>query len=297
MNPQLSVVVPSVNTPVDVLDCMQHLERQRDEVDLQVIVVERQGARTRDLIRTRFPWVDMIEVDDDSTIPGMRATAFERARGDVVAVIEDHVMVPDGWARQMLRAMEQADGVVGGSVDNAATTSLLDWAAFLCEYSHLITPIQEGEVDWLAGNNVAYKRPLLERFSSAAQNDKWENFLHDRMREGGIRLICRPEITVGHKKHYAFREYVAQRYYYSRSYAGARVAGASRLKRFVYGAGSVVLPPLLYWRITRTVWRKGRYRKQLLLSLPLMAVFVAAWGIGEGVGYLFGAGEALKKVR
>jgi hypothetical protein len=34
----------------------------------------------------------------------------------------------------------------------------------------------------------------------------------------------------------------------------------------------------------------------LALSLPLLALFVATWGWGEAVGYLFGAGDSLAKV-
>src|SRR5262249_5985403 len=155
-----------------------------------------------------------------------------------------HVIVPPGWARQLVAAAQEAEQVVGGSVENAATERLVDWAAFLCEYSHCILPLPGGEAEWLTGNNVIYPRALLSRYESVIARGGWENQLHDALRRDGVRLECRPEIRVGHKKHYSVVEYLTQRYFYARSYAGARIAGASLPKRLAYGAAAFVLPPL-----------------------------------------------------
>ena len=295
--PELSVVVPSVNGPGDLLGCLAALESQRQDVDLEVLVVDRLGEDLRAAVRRDFPQARLIESAPDETIPQMRARAFREATGEAVSVIEDHVVVPPGWARSLLDALAEGESVVGGSVENAATETLLDWAAFLCEYSHCIPPLPAGPADWLTGNNVVYRRELLERYRAVTEEGKWENHLHDRMREDGVRLVCRPEIEVGHKKHYTFGEYLSQRYLYARSYAGARVSQAPALKRLAYGGAALILPPLLFYRTVRRIFEKGRHRGWLFRSLPLLAVFVTSWGLGEVVGYWFGAGNSLSKVR
>src|SRR4029079_14849460 len=86
------------------------------------------------------------------------------ARAPAVAVIEDHVIVPRGWARQMLDALADSHEVVGGGVRNVATDRLVDRAAFLCEYSHLLPPLRAGRVEALTGNNVIYPRALLQEY-------------------------------------------------------------------------------------------------------------------------------------
>jgi hypothetical protein len=193
-------------------------------------------------------------------------------------VIEDHVIVPPGWARQMIGAIGGADRIVGGAVENAATGTTLDWAAFLCEYSHCLPPLPAGEAEWLTGNNVTYPRALLERYRAVVGEGRWENVLHDAMRRDGVPLVCHPEIVVGHKKHYTFGEYLSQRYLYARSYAGARVAGAPAAKRAAYGLAAFVLPPLLFYRTVSRILKKGRHQNWLVKSLPLIAIFVVAWG-------------------
>ena len=294
--PALTVVVPSVNGLGDLQDCLTALSKQRADVNLEVLVADRCGEPLRGEVRRRFPWVRLLEAAPGTTIPDLRALAFREAKGASVAVIEDHVIVPPGWARALLDAQAGADVVVGGAVENAAVDRTVDWAAFLCEYSHCILPLPEGRVDWVTGNNVIYPRALLDRYESVLGRGQWENRLHDAMRRDGVPLVCRPQISVGHKKHYTVGEYLSQRYLYARSYAGARVADASLPKRLGYGAAALALPPLLMYRTVSRVLSKRRHRAELVRSLPLLAMFVVSWALGEMVGYVAGPGDSLAKV-
>jgi len=293
----LSVVIPSVNGWGDLDPCLACLERERETVALEVLVVDRLGDGIRRRVAEAYPWVTILPATPGTTIPELRAMAFRAATGTAVAVIEDHVHVPVGWARHMLDALGGEDRVVGGAVENAATERFVDWAAFFCEYSHLIPPLRAGVVDGVTGNNVIYPRPLLERWREAWEMGRWEDHLHRTFREAGIPLVCHPEIVVGHKKHFGIGEYCSQRYHYSRSFAGARLAGAPTARRLVYALAACALPPVLLWRIVSGVWRK-RYRRGLLLaSLPLLVLFVMAWAAGEAVGAVFGPGDSLGRVR
>ncbi|MDZ4674399.1 MAG: glycosyltransferase [Gemmatimonadota bacterium] len=294
---ELSVVIPSVNGWHDLRGCLEAVEAMRDRVSLETIVVDRLGGELRDQVRRTFPAVRFIPVDAGTTIPMMRHRAFQETGAPVVAVIEDHVIVPPAWGRQLLDALAQGHEVVGGPIVNAATDRLLDWATFLCEYSACLPPLPAGPSAWLPGNNVGYRRELLVRYRDVTAEGKWENRLHDAMREDGVVLECRPDIVVGHKKHFGFGEYLSQRYLYSRSYAGARVRGAPLPKRLVMGAAAVLLPPVLLLRIMRSLAAKQVAGGLRLRTFPLIGLFVVSWGIGEVVGYWFGDGGALAKVR
>jgi hypothetical protein len=293
----LSVVVPSVNGTGDLDGALAALEAQGNPESLEILVVDRLGDEVREHVRRKFPRVRIIPVQRDATIPQMRAAAFAASTADAVAVIEDHVIVPKGWANALLSAMNGSRRIVGGSVENAATDKLSDWAAFLCEYSHCINPLPSGPSTWLTGNNVVYPRALLDEFRNVIAEGAWENRLHDAMRAAGVALVCHPEIVVGHKKHFSVSEYLGQRYLYARSYAGARVRGRSLGPRLAYAAATAALPPLLLWRTVSRVVSKRRHMGHLVRSVPLIALFVCAWAAGEAVGYAFGAGDSLSRVR
>jgi GT2 family glycosyltransferase len=293
--PDVSIIIPSVNGWQDLDPCLDALHAQSDGIALEIIVADRVGDPLRKPLRAKYPGVRLLEALPLTTIPALRARAMRAARAEVVGVIEDHVIVPPDWSRRMLAAHGTGAEVVGGRVENAACERVVDWAAFLCEYSHCLVP-PVGSAPWLTGNNVTYRRRVLEQFRVVVDEERWENHLHEAIRQAGVTLFSCPEISVGHKKHYTVGEYLHQRYLYARSYAGLRVSEVGGFQRLGYGLAAFALPPLLFLRITYRVWRTGRHRKHLLQSLPLLGIFVIAWAGGEVVGYWFGSGDSLGKV-
>jgi hypothetical protein len=294
--PALSVVIPSVNGWPDLDRCLAALEGERTNTTIEALVPERCGAQVRESLARTYPWARVLPVSTHTTIPQMRAIAFREAAAPTVAVIEDHVIVPPGWARAMLAARSNGARVVGGGLVNAATETVVDWAAWLCEYNHLAAPMPSGQVDGIHGNHTAYDRALLTELREVVDSGRWEDALHAAIRARGISLWARPDIVAGHRKHYTVREYATQRFLYSRAYAAMRTHGAPLARRVVYGAMAFALPPVLFLRIVSRVWRGGLYRRHLAPSLPLLALFVFAWGLGEVAGAWFGDGGALAKV-
>ena len=71
--PSLTVVVPSVNGLGDLMDCLVALSRQRTDVDLEVLVVDRCGEPLRAEVRKTHPWVRVLEAPAATTIPDLRA--------------------------------------------------------------------------------------------------------------------------------------------------------------------------------------------------------------------------------
>jgi hypothetical protein len=293
--PALSVVVPSVNGWSDLSGCLAALAAQDAGVAIEVLVADRVGESVREPLRRSFPQVRLIAAATATTIPELRALAMDVARGRVVGVIEDHVLVPPDWARRMLAEQAAGADVVGGSVVNAATERLVDRAAFLCEYSQSLRP-PEGPADWVTGNNVTYRTALLTSHRAAWHAGRWENHLHDELRRDGVVLVSRPAISVGHKMHYTVGSYLHQRYLYSRSYAGMLARGAGPARRLAMGLASFALPPVLLARILSRVWASPEHRADLLRSLPLQALFTVGWAAGEVAGWWLGPGDALQRV-
>lgn len=143
----------------------------------------------------------------------------------------------------------------------------------------VIVPAANGSeilLECLPGNNVVYRRALVERYASVLDEGQCEDHFHRAIRRDGILLDSRPGIAVGHKMHYRMKDYVTQRFLYSRAFA---------------------LPPVLLSRIALRVLASRRHGAELAPSLPLLLIFVSAWAAGEIVGYAAGAGDAMARVR
>ncbi len=105
-------------------------------------------------------------------------------------------------------------------------------------------------------------------------------------------------MLIHHRTPFSFREFAVQKYLYSRSFAAMRVSGYGRAVRMAFaGFAATVLPLLLLMRLIRTVWAKKRNRSELLLALPMIAVFVCCGAAGEAIGYCAGDGGSLRAVR
>jgi glycosyltransferase involved in cell wall biosynthesis len=295
-SPELSVIVPSVNGWDDLSECLDSLDRHSGDVYIEVIVVDRCGLDVCRQVSLRFPRVRLLPMPRGTSIPDLRARGIAAASADAVAVIEDHVQVTREWARRILAAHRKGEEVVGGSVINAATQRVVDWAAFLCEYSHLLPPLPAGPSETLTGNNTVYRRELLDRYRTHVNSGRWEDHLHRALRRDGVTLFCHPEIIVAHKKHYTVRGYLAQRYLFARSYAGGRLSAAAWPTRLAYATAAVALPPLLLSRIVARLAVRPQYRAPLAKSLPLLTVFVIVWAYGEIVGAVAGPGDSLSRV-
>lgn len=295
-NPELSIIIPSVNGLPYIGECLTSLREQEGGVNAEVIVLNCCKDGTSEHIRKNFPQVRLLDFSRRLSIPELRALGIVQARGEIITIIEDHCIPRKDWYLQILKAHKSCYAVIGGAVENGSVDRIVDWAVYLCEYSGVMPPIPYGEVEGIAGNNVSYKRWVLEKMGEIVKRNYWDFFLHEEMKKAELRFLSVPDIVVCHKKEFRFLYFLNQRFQYSRSFAGMRNAGVPFLKRMVYILSSPLLPFLLLSRISLQILKKKRHMKEFLLSLPLLMIFMISYASGEFVGYLVGPGNSLVKV-
>jgi hypothetical protein len=292
--PALSVVIASVNGWHVLGPTLDALDALPERGMMEVIVVEALGGATRERLKARRPAVVLVG-SERRPIPRLRYQGVLRARGRVVAILEDHARVAPGWAAALLREHRRPWGAVGGPVENGLG-GIVNWAAYFCEYAPYMGPLSEGETGDLPGNNVAYKRPHLLRHARVLDDGKWESWLNDRLRADGVPIASTNGMVVHHIKPFRLGYFLAQRFHFARSFAGMRRGGWSWPKRLAFGAGSLLLPALLSARVARTVLRKRRHLGRFLAVSPLVALFLTVGAFGEMVGYVLGPGRSLDLV-
>jgi hypothetical protein len=299
MKPLLSVIIANVSGMPEIGWCLTALEKQQAGGTIEVIVVEPGGAESAQALQKQYPWAHLLPLEFRLPIPEMRNAGLECSQGEIVAILEDHEIVPPEWCQNVLAAHQtypQA-AVVAGPIENGCTESFTDWAAFFCEYCAFMPPVQSGFSRIIPGNNIAYKRWALE--SSLAEDRKsgfWETTLHPTLLQGGCQFRMEAGLAVSHQKHFGFWEYLWQRFYYSRYYASFITRQRSLSFRLFRSVACTLLPALLMQRILSCGFSKHRFLKELLLSTPLLLVFTTIWAVGEVVGYLLGEGNSLSLI-
>ena len=300
--PEISVLVVSVGAGAGIRECLASLHEQRGGAAAEVIVVDATGHLDPAQVNQTFPRTTVVQADGRLTIPALRTAALRQSRGAIVAVMNEYCVADPNWYEEMVRAHRAHPEcvAVGGAVENGSVSRLTDWAAYFCEYSRFMLPVPAQTVDDIPGHNVSYKRRAFEQIPDldrVLSRGFWESTLHPILRRRGERFFSSPSVVVYYRKHFGFRQFLRQRYHYSRYYAGEVVAGAAWLRRLLRMAAASALPAVLLGRIVARVASKRRHLRELALSSPMLMIFTAVWAAGEAVGALLGPGRSLHEVR
>ena len=281
----LSVIVTSYRSPQILEACLASLSAQADASE--IVVADCSPDDPTETVRSRFPAVRVIHAPHKLTVPALRWSAVPFTNGQIIAAVEGRSVPASDWCAELLRthAQHPEAPAVGGPVVLKPHASLFDWGLYFCEFAPFAPPIAARALPQLSGANLSYKRAALLAARDIIDAGKWETLLHDRWHRQGKAVAMssgavefRNGMTVGN----AFR----MRFHYGRAYAANRFGGSPL--RWIYGAGTLLLPLVLIARAGRAAYAAG-LADRFVGALPWVVAFHTAWAAGEMVGYLLGA--------
>lgn len=293
----MSVVIASkVGSPF-IDDCLMSLKQQVESSKTEVIVIACGTGENAERLLRKFPWVRVIHHAEWSTIPYLRCLGVDDAKGDLVAIIEEHCLAAPNWLDKALEAYGNGRaGVIGGPVADYSYKRLRDWVVYFCEYNLFMPPWSEGEKHNLGGANIAYSRALLLKNRNLLAGGYWEAGLHASLAAQGVKFETVPAMIVYHRGPFKYGYYLKQRYWFSRAFAGTRSQNLRRSRKLMYFAFAPLVPFLLLGRMTKQVLYRRCHIAKFLMCLPLLVPVLVVYVTGELVGYAAGSGDALLKV-
>lgn len=298
--PPLSVVVVSFNPLPQLERCLRSLAAQRACPHTEVIVVGQWSDKSPGnlaALQRAFPEATFVD-SLDGTVPRLRRLGVEASRGEVVALLEDDCVVDADFGSSVLRAHATPHVAVGGAVEPGAYRRAVDWAAYLCDYSRFMLPFSEGDATVLPGNNVSYKRAVVDEvLALGGVNGLQETFIHAAFDRSGRPMKTDPRIVVRNEHSWTIADVSSVPFQHGRAFGGQRGRAWSRPRRLAFSAAAVGLPVLHVGRILIRVLRRRRAVSPLALALPWVVLFSLCWSAGECVGYARGVGASLGRWR
>lgn len=232
----------------------------------------------------------------------LRAMGLAAAGGQIVAVTEDHCVVGPDWCEQVLdahRRWPHAE-VIGGAVENGATSRLIDWANFLVALSTYLPPMPTGERERVAGQaNVSYKaRVLLERYPAIGMVEA--HFQRQVRARGGV-LVSDDRPMVDHVQSLGFWKTLAVHFDNGRCQGGfdrALIPASELIRRFLAAA----LAPLWVAKqsariLLRMLLRRRRFQRETFRALPYVSLLLSVHIAGDLTGLIFGPGTSPGRMR
>jgi hypothetical protein len=220
----------------------------------------------------------------------LRAAATAQASGEIVAWTEDHCLPDPDWCERILEAHQRhpETQVIGGAVANGTGSTSLDCANFLCTFGAFIEPM---------------RRPLKRRAPPVANLSFKRNALPPgAIRPGFIEMVfCAAQLRAGHV---VFDDHIRVLHFQSwqgwdafeshfhngRSTTGLLVEGWPLWKRARQTLISLLMPAEVTW--TAITNASGKPQVQWMRHVPLIIGLALAFGAGEFVGSLRGAGRS-----
>jgi hypothetical protein len=294
----ISVVVPTIRGFGDARPAIDLVVGQVQSAGGEVIVVDGSNglAPTQEQLGELgrpgvVVWISM----PGSSVFQLRYRGYGEARGEIVAVTEDHCHVASDWVERILDAHQRFPdaAAIGGAVLNGTDKKVVDWAAFMLTQGPFLPPLDDGHTDRISGPaNVSYKRRVITRL----RGDK---------RYGLIDFLELPEALQGEPL--AADDTIRVRHHQSQGFWGTsraefdngRTIAGYRRRRMTRGdwlriASSPVLPIYRSIRALRIASAK-EHPSGLLARIAPAHVWLQYCAMGgELLGYMAGPGDSPK---
>lgn len=300
-NPQMSVITVSPNSYESIRKTIRHLRNQTVKEQLEVVIVapstsklNLDEAELRDFLQFRVVEVGMAKSTGEAIAAG-----FCQASAPVVAYAEEHSYPDTGWAEAHINAHRQPWGAVGGVLANANSGTMISWALLFTNFGPWVEPKAAGVVRRLPWHHTSYKRTLLLDYDGPKLQAllETEGILHQDLQARGYQLYLEPAAKANHVNVSTLLSLVQSEFVGGRLFgtARARYEQWSVFHRLLYISGGPLMPFVRLRRTLRDIRQSGRQRDLLPRILPPLILGLIMHGLGEVIGYAFGAGDAAQR--
>jgi hypothetical protein len=295
VRPPLSIVVATVQGWPLVRRSVESVEAAADRIGGEVIIGDGSGMAAPDPSELA-PGTTWFQVEESSVFQ-LRQEAYRRSSAPVVALTEDHCRVEPDWGERILASHEEHPNAVaiGGSVENGATATLIDWASFFVVQTSFMAPIASGPTQRINGAvNVSYKRSGLEGLNGFGGLGAMDVLHQRQLVEAGAQLVGDDRIRCVHDQALGGVDTPIIHFHAGRTISGFRRQNMTA-RQWIRFAGTFVVPVGRFARIM--VLGAGKpHRRELIRSAPQIWWLLVCQAAGQFVGYLAGPGDSPRRV-
>jgi len=301
----ISFVVIAYNEERHIGRCLEAIESQAGIADHEVIVVDDGSTDgTADVVRdkqSRYESLRLIEQPNRGR-GASRAAGVRAASGELIAMVDADICLPDSWLATCLANLEERDVVGGVAVPDGDVAYLYN--------AFRLTALSAAPTTTIPGSNGLYRRRVFDDVMFDEKLREGEDVdLNHKLLDRGYRIARVPGLQVEHNEHKSLITSVLWLYQSGRgatrqlfryreirppdiAFGGAlAVVATSWLARSRYPRlARMLIPAYLVAASERHIHGKfvaagsARYRTRYLVAVVVNALMIAAYFTGRTVG-------------
>ena len=288
MNPALSAILLVPRGFDELTGTVAHLRAQTIRSRLQVVVVAGPaGAASVDgRLLDGFAAVDVVPVAAIPTVAAGIVAALPHARGEIVALVEDHAFLEPEWAARVCEAFGSGCAAVAPLMLNPNPATATSWMNFLVSFMDAVAPAGPGEIEYGPGHNTSYRRAVLERYGAELRALlQTERNFHYRLRADGYVLRAAPDARLAHMNISLPRVAFRQAWIGGVMFGHYRAAGMPLWERVARTLLAPLVPPVRFRRMRRVASRVPEESVAPTLAWVMVPLALALHAAGEAAGY------------
>ncbi len=215
---ELSVVLVNYNDRIHLADCLSSLQKAVSGLDAEIILVDNHSEDgSPGLVRTAFPWVNLIEKQENLGYPKANNIGFLQSRGEFCLFLNTDTVMPEAGLAALLSGIRgRSDvGAIGPALVHENGLFQVSFGRRVSFFSEIRQKLvfnpfykfalrlsrKSREVGWLSGACLLARRDVVEA-AGLFDEDFFLYFedidLCQRIRERGYKLIFFPAVRVVH---------------------------------------------------------------------------------------------------
>jgi Glycosyl transferase family 2 len=265
---------------------------ERDDAEVLLVNGSREPQPSNGELTPTTRWIDLPGAD----LAELRMHGYREARGEIVAMTEDHVEVAPNWVEEILASYRRYPNAsaIGGAVRNGTPNHIIDWAGFYAGHAPFMEPLPNGETEWLSGINVAYRRDALRDALERVGDRAIETLINEEIKAAGGLLVADDRLVVSHFQSRGIATTLHLHYYAGRHYEGTRsLEGVATMGRALR---ALALPLPRSAKRLATALRKGEPIDRVARVAPAIFLALTAQAAGELEGIFRGPGRSATKL-
>ncbi len=276
--------------------CLASLAGEAAGVRLEVLLVDLASPGAPPVPGSDLPVVVRLPLPPGTRYAEARAEAVSRARGRVVAFLEEHTRVRPGWARAVVDAFAGPFAGVGAAVAWANPDGGRRDVVGLLSYGNFLPPLPPGETKLLPGHNASFRTDVLRGYGDELRHLlACDLAFHVRLRRDGQRFAIADGAVIEHLNESTVGTIGRGVHLFYRLYGPLRAAedGWGPARRALYVLATPVIP--LYF-LVGLLTRLRRGHRELVPLVVRHAPFILAvqllGAVGQALGLVLGPGDA-----